>query len=155
MEDWRQIDIDALEPHNHLSKQDLVPDIPPTSHAEVVQSAQQIKSALSQGQFAQALKVALQSPPYVADAATKDLHTETVMEVLVSIRNNHSVGDLSQFVKQLDEEEQDTLVKYIYKIMGTAYGAKQGALMLSWYEKTTEVTGLGSVVRFYSDRRTV
>ena len=31
-EDWRSIDIDALEPDAHLTKEDLLPtDIPPTT----------------------------------------------------------------------------------------------------------------------------
>lgn len=155
MEDWRRIDIDALEPENHMSKEDLVPDLPPTSHEEVSALAQQIRQTLSKGQFLPALQAALDTPPYVADSATKDLHAETVFEVLASIKNNHSIGDFSKFVSQLTSDEQDTLVKYIYKIMTTSYGAKQGALMLSWFEKTVDVTGMGPVVRYFSDRRTV
>ncbi|KAF8003506.1 hypothetical protein HF325_002751 [Metschnikowia pulcherrima] len=128
MEDWRRIDIDALEPENHLSKQDLVPDLPPT---------------------------ALDTPPYVSDQKTKNLHTETVFEVLASIKNNHNINEFPTFVSQLSSDQQDTLIKYIYKIMSTNYGAKHGALLLSWFEKTVDVTGMGPVVRFYSDRRTV
>lgn len=155
MEDWRRIDIDALEPENHLLKQDLIPDLPPVSHDTVVSVSRSVKQALSLGQFLQALQSTLDTPPYVADEATKDLHAETVFEVLVSIKNNHNINDFSNFVKQLDSDQQDTLIKYIYKIMGTMYGAKQGALMLSWFEKTVDVTGMGPVVRYYCDRRTV
>lgn len=57
--------------------------------------------------------------------------------------------------KQLDSNQQDTLVKYLYKNMSTSYGAKQGGLLLHWFEKTVEVTGLGPIVRFMADRRTV
>ncbi|GEQ72561.1 hypothetical protein JCM33374_g6248 [Metschnikowia sp. JCM 33374] len=155
MEDWRRIDIDALEPENHLSKQDLVPDLPPVSHSDISSLAQQVKQALSQGKFLPALQAALDTPPYVSDEATKNLHAETVFEVLVSIKNNHNVNEFASFVSQLTSDQQDTLVKYIYKIMATSYGAKHGALLLSWFEKTVDVTGMGPVVRFYSDRRTV
>ncbi|OBA19233.1 Arp2/3 complex 16 kDa subunit ARPC5 [Metschnikowia bicuspidata var. bicuspidata NRRL YB-4993] len=155
MEDWRRIDIDALEPENHLSKQDLVPDLPPVTPSEIAAIAQQVKQALSLGQFLQALQAVLETPPYVSDEKTKNVHTETVFEVLVSIKNNHNTHEFSSFVSQLSSDQQDTLVKYIYKIMSTSYGAKHGALLLSWFEKTVEVTGMGPVVRFYSDRRTV
>lgn len=155
MEDWRRIDIDALEPENHLSKEDLIPQLPATSHELVVGVSQQVRQALSLGQFAEALQLALDLPPYVAEERTKQLHTETVFEVLISIKNNHSVSDISGFVKQLDSTQQDTLVKYLYKNMGTSFGAKQGALLLSWFEKTVELTGLGPIVRFMTDRRTV
>lgn len=155
MEDWRRIDIDALEPENHLLKQDLIPDLPPVSYDAIVAVSRNVKQALSLGQFLPALQSALETPPYVSDEAAKDLHAETVFEVLVSIKNNHNISDFPNFVNQLDSDQQDTLIKYIYKIMGTTYGAKQGALMLSWFEKTVDVTGMGPVVRYYCDRRTV
>lgn len=155
MDAWRAIDIDALEPENHLSKEDLIPDLPATSYEEIVALSKEIRQSLTLGQFLQALQLALDSPPYVADEKTKDLHAETVFEVLVSIKNNKNINEFSTFVKQLDSNQQDNLIKYLYKNMATAYGAKQGGLLLSWFEKTVDVTGLGPVVRHYSDRRTV
>lgn len=155
MADWRRIDIDALEPEKFLTKEDLIPDLPPVSHAEIVEVSKQCRSALSLGQFLVALTTALDTPPYVADEATKSLHAETVFEVLCSIKNNHSANDLSGFIKQLNGTQQDNLVKYLYKSMGTSYGTKQGGLLLSWFEKTVEITGLGPIVRFMTDRRTV
>jgi actin related protein 2/3 complex subunit 5 len=155
MDNWRRIDIDALETDNHLSKEDLIPDLPPVSNEEILSLSKQCRSALSLGQFLQALTLALDTPPYVSDEKTKELHSETVFEVLCSIKNNHNINDLSNFVKQLDSNQQDTLVKYLYKNMSTSYGAKQGGLLLHWFEKTVEVTGLGPIVRFMADRRTV
>lgn len=155
MEDWRRIDIDALEPDNHLSKEDLVPDLPAVSYEEIVSISKQVKQSLSLGQFVPALKLALDNPPYVADERTKNLHAETVFEALVSIKNNQHVNEFANIVKQLDADQQDNLIKYLYKNMNTSYGAKQGGVLLSWFEKTVEVTGLGPVVRFFSDRRTV
>lgn len=155
MDNWRRIDIDALETDNHLSKEDLIPDLPPVSNEEILSLSKQCRSALSLGQFLQALTLALDTPPYVSDEKTKELHSETVFEVLCSIKNNHNINDLSNFVKELDSNQQDTLVKYLYKNMGTSYGAKQGGLLLHWFEKTVEVTGLGPIVRFMADRRTV
>lgn len=155
MTDWRRIDIDAYEPENHLSKEDLIPSLPPTSYEQIEAISKQARTALSSGQFQQALELTLDSPPYVADDRTKDLHAATVFEVLCSVKNNHSTNDLSKFIKLLDSQQQDNLIKYLYKIMGTSYGAKQGGLLLSWFEKTVEVTGLGPIVRFTSDRRTV
>lgn len=155
MDDWRRIDIDALEPENHLCKLDLIPQLDTVSYEEIGAIAQSVKQMLSLGKFAEALQEALNTPPYVSDEATKALHTDTVFEVLVSIKNNHNTSDYASFVSQLSSDQQDTLVKYIYKIMSTPFGAKHGAILLGWFEKTVEVTGMGPVVRFFSDRRTV
>lgn len=153
--DWRRIDIDVYDKETHLSKEDLIPDLPATSHEQIVSLSKQVRSTLSSGQFLEALTLALDNAPYIADEATKSLHTETVFEVLCSIKNNHNLSDLSGFIKGLDTSQQDTLIKYLYKNMSTSYGAKQGGLLLSWFEKTVEITGLGPIVRFMSDRRTV
>ncbi|CUM65389.1 uncharacterized protein PRCAT00003025001 [Priceomyces carsonii] len=155
MEDWRRIDIDALEPETHMSKEELIPDLPTTLHEEIVTISKQVRSSLSLGQFLEALKLVLDNPPYVASESTKTLHTETVFEVLCSIKNNHGSNDFSGFVKQLDSTEQENLIKYLYKNMNTSYGAKQGGLLLNWFEKTVEITGLGPIVRYMTDRRTV
>lgn len=155
-EDWRSIDIDALEPDAHLTKEDLLPtDIPPTTNEQVQQVANQIRSNLSSGQFQQALSLALDNVPYVADLSTKELHSKTVFEVLCSIRNNNNLNDLTGFVKSLSSEQQDVLVKYLYNNMSSPYGQKQGGLLLNWFEKTIEVTGVGSISRYLTDRRTV
>lgn len=155
MDDWRRIDIDALEPENHLCKLDLIPQLNPVSHDEVVATARIVKQNLSLGQFLEALQAVLDNPPYVSEDSTKALHCETVFEVLASIKNNHNTSEYGNFVKQLTAEQQDSLIKYIYKIMELPFGAKHGALMLGWFEKTVDVTGMGPVVRFFSDRRTV
>ncbi|ODV81256.1 ARP2/3 complex 16 kDa subunit (p16-Arc) [Suhomyces tanzawaensis NRRL Y-17324] len=152
MEDWRRIDIDQFD-GDHLTPQELIPELPETSHDEIVALSKQIRSALTSGQFSEALALALDSPPYNASDATKSLHSDTVFETLCSIKNNRS--DLSGIIKQLSPSQQDNLVKYLYRNMATPAGAKQGGLLLNWFEKTVEITGLGPVVRYMSDRRTV
>ncbi|MDC6271189.1 actin-related protein 2/3 complex subunit 5 family protein [Acetobacter pasteurianus] len=158
-EDWRRIDIDALEPENHLTLADLSPDSASSTKftsSQVQSLAQQIRSQLSSGQFQQALQTALDNPPYVADsAATKQLHAKTVFETLCSIKNNNSSQDISSFVKLLNQEQQDVLIKYLYRSMSEGYGQKQGGLVLNWFEKTVEITGVGAIARYMTDRRTV
>ncbi|EGV62798.1 arp2/3 complex subunit [Yamadazyma tenuis] len=154
MEDWRRIDIDAFEPDKFLSKEELVPAIAnPVDEAAIPSIIAECKAKLSKGQFAEALKTALQNPPYLSSPAAKASYDQLVFETLISVKNNNT--DILPFVKQLSSDEQDTLVKYLYKIMDTSYGSKQGAVLLAWYEKTVEFTGLGPVIRFMSDRRTV
>ncbi|CAN3371737.1 hypothetical protein DIURU_002951 [Diutina rugosa] len=156
MNNWRDIDIDALE-GEYMTPEELVPNIPPVSAAQVSQSAQEAKQAMASGQWLQALQVVLSNPPYVTDSPqVKEQHAQTVFDVLVAVRNNSGPQDLGpKFIQQLTPDQQDTLIKYLYKNMSTPYGAKQGGVLLAWFEKTIEITGVGSIVRFMSDRRTV
>lgn len=154
MEDWRRIDIDALEPDKFLTKEELIPQISNAlNESEIPGIISDCRAKLTKGQFLDALKVALGNPPYLASQTRKDSYNEMMFEVLISIKNNNS--DVGQFIKQLDSDEQDTLVKYLYKIMSTSYGSKQGGVLLIWFEKTIEITGLGPIIRFMNDRRTV
>lgn len=64
-------------------------------------------------------------------------------------------SDIPKIVESLSLEQQNVLVKYLYKGMSVTKGQQQGGVLLSWYDKTVDVTGLGPVVRYLSDRRTV
>ena len=69
----------------------------------------------------------------------KELHAKTIFEVLCSIRNNNNINDLTGFVKGLNKEQQDVLIKYLYKSMSSGYGQKQGGLLLNWFEKLSKL----------------
>ncbi|CAK9437374.1 uncharacterized protein LODBEIA_P17520 [Lodderomyces beijingensis] len=153
---WRSIDIDALDPDSHLAPADLFPTssvTPAQSHADITDISNQIRTQLSQGNFAAALQMALDTAPYASDDQTKETHARTVFETLCSIKNNNA--DVGVFVKSLSSEQRDTLIKYLYRCMGSTYGQKQGALLLNWFERCVDVVGVGSIARFLTDRRTV
>lgn len=154
MEDWRKIDIDALETDVFLTKEELVPPTDQTVTPDQVSLViNECKGKLTKGQFLDALRLGLNNPPYLTDELIKSKYNELMFEIFCSIKNNNA--DLTQFIQPLTVEEQDVLIKYLYKIMSTSYGSKQGGLLLNWYVKTVEITGLGPVIRYMSDRRTV
>lgn len=84
---------------------------------------------------------------------TQDAHLKSVIEVLSATKS----AEIPSVVKALNKEQQDVLIKYLYKAMGSPQGQSQGvgAILLAWYEKTVDITGQGAVVRYMSDRRTV
>lgn len=150
---FRKIDIDALDPENQVSAADFMPALRPVTMDEVVSKQQQVKQASSRGDHVGALSVALQDPPYGGDEQVKALHLKTVIELLTTIR----ASDIGRIVQQLSSQEQDVLVKYLYKGMGSPIGQSHGngAVLLSWFEKTGEVAGQGPIIRYLSDKRLV
>ncbi|CAN6647608.1 actin-related protein 2/3 complex subunit 5 [Trichomonascus vanleenenianus] len=153
MSDFRKIDVDALIPDNILTKEDLIPDLPPVSEQDISSRAQLVRQTLQKGDFAGALQVALDNPPYGGTDSLKEVHLKTVVDILTSVKSN----DITGVVQSLSAEQQNVLVKYLYKAMGSPIGQAHGngGIMLSWFERTTAVTGQGPIVRFLSDRRTV
>jgi actin related protein 2/3 complex subunit 5 len=98
------------------------------------------------------------------------------LQTLVTILNSTKATDIPSVLKSLSIDEQDTLMKYLYKGMGMpGWGDLSGSVLLGWHEKVftftrlmlsaladrlevvqlTEVAGVGCIVRVMTDRRTV
>lgn len=71
MEDWRRIDIDALDPENFVSVEELSPEVPPVSAQEVQSKINNIRTLISKGSHSDAVLFALDEPPYGADVESK------------------------------------------------------------------------------------
>jgi len=180
---WRTINIDLLDPDSpaNFDLTSLAPVVTPTSAAEVQSTATQIRQLLRGGDSEGALRGALDTAPYGADARGKELQLAAVIEILQSIRQAEMSPILSRIYKsQGGSEALDTLMKYIYKGMSQSapssgkaispqatgfsqmqsrsLGGGEGgsmSVLLSWHEKVVEIAGLGSIMRVMTDRRTV
>ncbi|KAH3675800.1 hypothetical protein WICPIJ_009253 [Wickerhamomyces pijperi] len=151
MEDWRRIDIDALDPENNLTLEDLIPEVEPVSQAELQQRVTNLRTLMSKGASKDAISLITEQPPYGADAEGKEQYLNTVIDVLTSTKQT----EITQIVESLSLEQQNVLFKFLYKGMASQKGQQQGGVLLAWFEKSVEITGLGPVVRYLSDRRTV
>jgi len=183
---WRTLNIDALDPESSINFDlaSLTPAVQPVSTQDVQTLSGQIKQLMRAGQAEEALKGALENPPYGADEQGKNIHLSTVTEILQSIRQSEMTPILQRiYQSEGGSEVCDTLMKYIYKGMGQGHsdaapktaapqqsgftqvggrsfgGAEGGgqamSVLLSWHEKLVELAGPGSIVRAMSDRRTV
>lgn len=153
MEDWRRIDIDAYDPESgRLTVDDLKP---PYSHLLTLQelqpAIQQLRAYAASGDFVSAVQVFTSEPPYSADEQAKSQYFFGVLEVLTQVRQ----ADIANIIKQLDAKQQDVLVKYLYKGMSIPEGQKHGGILLAWFEKLTQASGVNPIVHYLSDRRTV
>ncbi|KAF9235930.1 actin-related protein 2/3 complex subunit 5 [Melanogaster broomeanus] len=152
---FRKIDVDAYD-EDVLQESELYsPD--PRNHAQVLSETKQkqaaVRNSLNKGDILGALNVALDSPPYGHNVEeAKNLTLQTVVSVL----NITKATDIPTVLKSLSQDEQDTLMKYIYKGMGMpGWGDVSGSVLLGWHEKLTEVAGTGCIVRVMTDRRAV
>jgi actin related protein 2/3 complex subunit 5 len=107
-----------------------------------------VRSLLSRDVGA-ALHKALESPPLsTRDVNVKDKNADIVLEVL----NSTKESQLSSVVSDLSLDEQDLLMKYIYR--GLAKPIPNGALF-KWHAAVLTRGGIGCVVRSIADKRTV
>lgn len=63
-------------------------------------------------------------------------------------------NDITDTVNSIPVQLRDTLMKYVYKGFENPKDYSSSALLI-WHEKVLAATGLGSIVRVLTDRRTV
>ncbi|KAF8127621.1 actin-related protein ARPC5 [Boletus edulis] len=152
---FRKIDVDAYDEDVLQDTELYAPD--PREPAQVLSDTKQkqlaVRSALNRSDITSALTVALEGPPYgphVEEA--KNL----ALQIVVSVLNSTKSTDVPAVLRSLSQDEQDTLMKYIYKGMGMpGWGDVSGSVLLGWHEKLTEIAGTGCIVRVMTDRKTV
>ena len=117
--------------------------------SEIAARDKEVSSFLARKDKLSALRAALQNPPLLSKSGqVKDANSDVVDKVLNSI----SDSDINSLVEALDPESCDILMKYIYKFMSRASNC---ATVLKMHSVLTDKTGLGSIVRSMSDRKTV
>ncbi|CCD25305.1 Arc15p NDAI_0E04880 [Naumovozyma dairenensis CBS 421] len=153
MSDWRRIDIDAFDPESgRLTAQDLIPPYTTVvTLADLQPKISQLRSLSSSGDVNSAINLATTDPPYSADENTKAEYFRAVLDTLKQVRQ----ADITNIVKSLDSKQHDVLIKFLYKGMSIPEGQKQGGILLTWFEKLTQIAGVTPVVHYLSDRNTV
>lgn len=110
---------------------------------------------MSKGDTQSALSLILTDPPYGHEAEeAKALTTSSVLLVLASTKST----DIPATLRSLTPDQQDTLMKYLYKGMAMQNDVNveaNSSVLLAWHEKLTEAAGTGCIVRVMTDRRVV
>jgi len=128
-DNWRTINIDALDPESsqNFDLSSLHPAAPDVSESEIKSVAGQVRQALRGGDAEGALVYACQAAPRGAsNESVKDLHLQTVTEVLQSIK----ASDMTPMLQRIYKSEGgsdilDTLMGYLYK--GMSHGSSSSS----------------------------
>ncbi|TFK96137.1 actin-related protein ARPC5 [Pterulicium gracile] len=152
---FRKIDIDAYD-EDVLHESELY-EADPRDPSQVLSEAKaksaSVRSLLSKNDISGALSAVLESAPYGPNVEEAKIVT---LQTLLTIINTTKSTEISGVVKSLPQDDQDTLMKYLYKGMAMpGWGDISGSVLLGWHEKLTEVAGTGCIVRTMTDRRTV
>mmetsp|Transcript_84163 Transcript_84163/g.133382 ORF Transcript_84163/g.133382 Transcript_84163/m.133382 type:complete len:151 (+) Transcript_84163:51-503(+) len=141
---FRGVDVDELDENKFQDEGD-------EDSGQSGPDEKEVNDLLLQKKNAEALKAALTNAPIMSkNQAVKDKAFGLVMRVLTAVKS----AEVEKAVKTLDKNEQDVLMKYIYR--GFAEPTEgSSAVLLTWHEKVLASTGLGSIVRVLTDRKTV
>eukprot|EP00123_Amoebidium_parasiticum_P001627 comp12771_c0_seq1/m.7899 comp12771_c0_seq1/g.7899 ORF comp12771_c0_seq1/g.7899 comp12771_c0_seq1/m.7899 type:complete len:152 (-) comp12771_c0_seq1:107-562(-) len=141
----RKLDVDAFEEGVYVED-----DTTADNAGAVDQKATSVRSFMRGGQNDKALKSAIADPPYKAEKAVKDKNVKLVAEVLASFKS----ADIAGAVGALDENEKDTLLKFVYRAMEFPAETNTASL-LAWHKAIVEAAGEGAIARVISDRKKI
>lgn len=141
---FRGVDVDELDENKFQDEGD-------EDSGQSGPDENEVNNFLLQKKNAEALKAVLTNAPIMSkNQADKDKAFALVMRVLTAVK----AAEIEKAVNTLDKNDQDVLMKYIYR--GFAEPTEgSSALLLMWHEKVLAVSGLGSIVRVLTDRKNV
>ena len=114
-------------------------------------NAAEVESLIQERRNVDALKTILNSAPIGSkDQGEKDTALSLVMTILVSIRGMQ----IEECVAQLDADQKDILMRYIYRGFEKPTEGSSAHLLI-WHEHTFASSGVGSIVRVFTDRKQV
>ncbi|XP_011066517.1 PREDICTED: actin-related protein 2/3 complex subunit 5 [Acromyrmex echinatior] len=141
---FRKIDVDQYS-DNNFKEEDADGGVgAPTGPDE-----NEILTLLSQGKNAEALISVLKSAPLECkNQQVKDSARNLTQKVLLSIKSNQ----VDDCLAQLDRDLIDVLMKYIYRGFEIPTEGSSSHLLL-WHEKVFNISGVGCIVRVFSDSK--
>ncbi|XP_015600340.1 actin-related protein 2/3 complex subunit 5 [Cephus cinctus] len=141
---FRKIDVDQYNENNFKEEDGDGGSTAPTGPDE-----NEILTLLTQGKNVEALISVLKSAPLgCRNQQTKDSARNLTLKVLLSIKSSQ----IDDCLTQLDRDLIDVLMKYIYRGFEIPSEGSSGHL-LAWHEKVYNVSGIGSIVRVFSDSK--
>ncbi|CAL1166776.1 unnamed protein product [Cladocopium goreaui] len=115
--------------------------------AKVMQHKAAVEELLKARKSKEALAEALRDPPYGAPEEVKLQGAKTVLYALSAFRE----AEIKEATEKLDEEKQNTLMKYLYKFWSQSLPSRTNAQLFVWHAALVEKAGTGSIVRVLYD----
>lgn len=122
-----------------------------------------VEKAVTAGDSAKALELAISEPPYGASPQMKVLCSPVTVflfsDILFQLMNAEVVAralgaikekDIDAAVQKLTPEQADVVMKYVFKLMDVGDATTYGSL-LKWHAALTTQFGLGVISRVFAD----
>ena len=147
---FRTLDVDKYSEDIYKDEQDVAET--PGTVKEVGDIADTlVESLLAEGKAGEALSRVLTTTGLgIKNKETREANLGAAMRVMMSIKTSQIEGA----VAELDNENRDILMKIIYRGFENPSEGSSGQLLV-WHEKVFAVSGVGSIVRVMTDKKTV
>ena len=147
---FRTLDVDKYSEDIYKDEQEVVET--PGTGKEVGDIADTlVESLLAEGKAGEALSRVLTTTSLgIKNKETREANLGAAMRVMMAIKTSQIEGA----VAELDNENRDILMKIIYRGFENPSEGSSGQLLV-WHEKVFAVSGVGSIVRVMTDKKTI
>lgn len=144
---FRKIDVDQYNDEFFKDEDHLETSSP----GSLTLDEQEITSLLNSGKQKESLKLALNSVPIGSKSQyVRNINFNLVLKILLSIR----ISEIEAAVNDLNVDEVDILMKYIYRGFESPSDGSSAHLLV-WHEKAFNKGGVGSIIRVLTDKKRV
>ena len=147
---FRTLDVDKYSEDIYKDEQEVAET--PGTGKEIGDIADTlVESLLAEGKAGEALSRVLTTTSLgIKNKETREANLGAAMRVMMSIKTSQIEGA----VAELDNENRDILMKIIYRGFENPSEGSSGQLLV-WHEKVFAVSGVGSIVRVMTDKKTI
>lgn len=144
---FRKIDVDQFG--DDLFKEE--DNMESSSPGSLTLDEKEITSMLNSGKQKEALKMAINSAPLGSKSQfLREAHFSLTLKIMLSIR----ISEIEAIVNELNFDEIDILIKYIYKGFEVPSDGSSAHLLV-WHDKAFNKGGVGSIIRVLTDKKRV
>ena len=105
----------------------------------------------SGGKYLEAIQYIFSFNPHLCkDTAFKETAANLMLQTMLSVKTS----DIDSLLAQMDVDQLDLLMKYIYKGFEIPSEGRSAQLLV-WHQKVFTKAGLGSIVRVLTDKKRV
>nr|ADD38802.1 Actin-related protein 2/3 complex subunit 5-like protein [Lepeophtheirus salmonis] len=141
---FRRVDVDQFNEDNFHDETENGTNINNNNCDSNTNIESDVQNFLNSNKTLDALKLILQTSP----VSSSDPLMPLLMRTLLSVKQTQVDG----IVKELDTDQRDVLMRYIYKGFEIPSEGSSGHLLI-WHEKIYDISGVGSIVRVLTDRK--
>ena len=145
---FRTLDVDKYSEDTYKDDQD---DTPAPAVSENGENDAVVESLLAAGKVSEALTHVLgRTSLGLKDPGAREANLAAAMKVMMAIKTSQ----IEAAVADLDNENRDILMKIIYGGFECPSEGSSGHLLI-WHEKVFALSGVGSIVRVLTDKKTI
>lgn len=146
---FRKIDVDQI--NDEFKEDDNQLDANVQVNGSVTLDEQKVNRLIKDGKMSEALKYLFQC---ITGAYKNQTAKDNIFNFVAQILFNVKTSEIEKIVDSLNDDEVDTLMKYVYRAFENSNVGNSSNLLV-WHDKVYNKGGAGAICRVLTDKKKV